>query len=299
MRAMGVRGFGLLLLCAASGPGCDGASTDTGVTALLRVDDAQFVPGPMPARSDGPMVGEVQNARSFVLPGETGKIISGALAPEATAVVLGLAGDRGYWILPAQPPDVNAPDQLSFTARLSFSPDLGVGALELQVRAVDAAGHLGPARVVALAVAPATPVMGDLVVSLRWDGDADLDLHVVDPFGSEVFARAPSTLPPLLPGQTPDPEAELRAGFLDFDSGAACVQDGRRNENVVWQAAPTGHYVVRVDTFAMCGAPAARWSVEVRRGDVIIAAARGLGLQADAEAAHDRGGGVYALGFDL
>ena len=182
---------------------------------------------------------------------------------------------------------------------LEVSPDLNIRALKLQVHAVDAAGHLGAARVVPLAVAPATPVMGDLVVSLRWDGDADLDLHVVDPFGSEVFARAPSTLPPLPPGQTPDPEAELRAGFLDFDSNAACVQDGSRNENVVWQAAPTGHYVVRVDAFAMCGAPASRWSVEVRRGDVIIAAARGLALQADAEAAHDRGGGVYALGFDL
>ena len=80
MRANGWGALGVLLLCAGAAPGCDGASTDTGVTALLRVDDAQFVPGPMPARSDGPMVGEVQNARSFVLPGETA-VASGASAP--------------------------------------------------------------------------------------------------------------------------------------------------------------------------------------------------------------------------
>jgi hypothetical protein len=82
---------------------------------------------------------------------------------------------------------------------------------------------------------------GDVQVSVAWNTTADLDLHVVDPSGEEVYWGA---------------REAASGGELDLDSNAACGTDQPRNENTVWPVggAPTGTYTVRLDHWDACDA---------------------------------------------
>ena len=103
-----------------------------------------------------------------------------------------------------------------------------------------------------------------------------------------------------LPGTDADPNDWQQGGMLDFDSNAGCVIDGRRQENVVWQAAPPpGTYLVRVATASLCGAPAARWNVDVLLDGADISAAEGESIPGDTRFSKGAGSGVQALAFDV
>lgn len=81
---------------------------------------------------------------------------------------------------------------------------------------------------------------GDVQVNITWDSRADVDLHVVDPLGEEVYWAHKSA---------------VSGGTLDLDSNARCGSDGPRAENIFWASgliAPHGDYVVRVDYWSNC-----------------------------------------------
>jgi hypothetical protein len=283
-------------------PACQSVRADAGLSAELRVAGAQFVAGDLASAAPvgGPAVVSVFNSLTAVTPGERAKPLSGALAPTATAAALGLQGDAGYWIVVAGPPQLDAPELPTFQATLSFSPQLPLGPLALLVRAVDAGGRFGAPAAVPLASAPPPPPSGSLVVSLRWDTEADLDLHVITPAGVEIWAGNINSyqLPP--PGTPADAAAWQSGGLLDCDSNAGCVIDGRRQENVVWQAPPpAGSYLVRVDTASLCAAPDARWTVEVLESGVPVASSQGESLTTDTRFSQGPGSGLQALAFDV
>jgi hypothetical protein len=77
---------------------------------------------------------------------------------------------------------------------------------------------------------------GDVQATLRWSSSADLDLHVTEPGGIEIYFSAP--------GPTPT------GGQLDVDSNVNCVPESGV-ENVFWPdgGAPAGDYVVAVNGF--------------------------------------------------
>ena len=283
---------------------CGGTTPDAGLSGLLRVEGGMYFPGtleaaPADAVNPGPAVISVFNSLTTVVPGERGKPVSGTVASSATAVALGLSGDRGYFVLLAAPPALDAPDLPTFAATLSFSADLPLGPQTLVVRAADGRGVLGAPAFVPLSSVLSAPA-GALVVSLRWDTESDLDLHVVVPGGVEVWAHNINSyqLPP--PGTAVDPLAWQQGGILDFDSNAGCVIDGRRQEDVVWQAAPpAGTYVVRVDTASLCGTPAARWTADAVLNGVSLGAAQGEALPSDVRFSKGAGSGVQALVFDV
>lgn len=275
---------GLLLVGAACD---DGVRSERALDARLVVDGAQFVEGAMPPDGAGPRVVSLDLSSNAVRAGQTRAPLRGALDPAATAAAVGLVGDRGYWVVPAGLPDVAAPGFPTFDARLSFASSLSSGPQTLVVRAVDARDRFGPAESRELRVsAPGAPE-GALVVSLSWDTDADLDLHVVDPSGVEIWKGDVTS-------QVPDGGAS--GGELDVDAGAGCVADGRRRENVVWGAAPPpGRYVVRVDTFSLCASSYATWRVEVRANGARLGAAEGQSGETDTTFPHGRGAGLVAL----
>ena len=103
--------------------------------------------------------------------------------------------------------------------------------------AVDSAGHQGTRAsqsVEALVVGT-----GDVQVSVSWDVDSDLDLHVIDPLGEEIFW---------------DGLTSSSGGTLDLDSNPGCLIDSVRNENITWETgtAPAGQYSVLIDLWASC-----------------------------------------------
>jgi hypothetical protein len=280
---------------------CDSVVPDQGLDARMRVEGGQFVRGTMPDAADGPRVTTVQLISTGIQPGATNRSLSGALEPSATAAALQLAGDPGYWVLGAGAADVSSPGSPSYKTELSFSSALTAGLYDLVVRAVDGNGHFGPPNVTPLTATAAKRPQGAFVVSLSWGNDADLDLHLVEPTGVEIFNRNPSSVPKPVPGAPPLPPGTVgKGGVLDVDSNAECRADGQSAENIVYaDKPPSGHYIVRVDTASMCNEASAYWHVEAFLAGVSIGSANGISTDADTRFPHDRGAGVLALELDV
>ena len=100
---------------------------------------------------------------------------------------------------------------------------------------------------------------GDVQATLRWIGDADLDLHVIDPDGFEIFfdrAESPS------------------GGLLDIDQVPTCGADiSNHVENVFWPddgAIPGDYQAFVVHYEESCGAPA-EFLLELKIDGVVVA----------------------------
>lgn len=299
-----------LLACAAAG--CDGASSESGVTAYLRLTNAQFVPGALQAdpMAMGPKVA-LNLGIARVHPGVQNLPLSGNVT-KGTSALIGLANDSGHWIVPAPLRDPQEIGMFQFSARMSLSPDLPLDppTQTLLVRGVDAQGLVGPSQQFSLKIEDPIPA-GALVFTLEWDTNADLDLHVLvpntpDPLTGaprppvEVWGKNPVGVSPPVQGE--DRMASLAAAArLDHDSNAACAIDGIRRENVIFaQPPPAGQYIVRVDAFSMCGQAAAQWKVSVTTPTGPLRnPATWIALDPDTRGAHGPGAGRLALDFTL
>jgi hypothetical protein len=156
-------------------------------------------------------------------------------------VVIGVSGARGYY-------DVALADAAdSVDLQLSLCQDLALPTLDLTY-AVGTSSSLGayqeePADIIEVGT-------GDVQVSVSWDADSDVDLHVIDPAGDEVYYGQPEV---------------ASGGMLDLDSNAACAIDGVNNENITWAVAPEGTYTVRLDYYLSCGEEESNYVVSVQR----------------------------------
>jgi hypothetical protein len=298
----------LLLLCLV---GCaDLASSDPGIGAPLYVANAQFRPGAFPAATGGPATQSVQPLHQMIVVGQNRETIAATLAPDARAAIVGLAGVPGAWIVPAGPPDFEAPGFASLHA--SYGVTTQPGPLTLEVASVDGEGRIGEPATSDIVALEAAPPDGQLVVSLQWTGAADLDLHVVDPVGGEAWSGNPNTWQKPGPGTPIDPNAYLTGGMLDHDGNAGCARDGVPTEDVIWAQhtvpggmvidpiIPPGEYVVRVDTRSMCGDASASWVVTVTSQGELLGRAKGIATGSDVSyEPHGAGAGITALRFSL
>ena len=94
---------------------------------------------------------------------------------------------------------------------------------------------------------------GDVQISVSWNSAADVDLHVIEPNGTEIFYLNPRS---------------STGGELDLDSNSDCDSDDSRAENIRWPSglAPRGTYVVRLDYYRNCGASSTDYVVRVVNG---------------------------------
>jgi len=90
---------------------------------------------------------------------------------------------------------------------------------------------------------------GDVRVTLTWNTSADIDLHVTDPMGQEIYYGN---------------RQATSGGQLDVDANGGCSNDPPV-ENIFWPTgqAPNGAYQVRVDYFSACGAGTTNYEVTV------------------------------------
>ena len=312
------RTAGLLLMAATAGA-CGGASPASGVTAYLRLANAQFVPGslspdagtPGPdGGSQGPPIHGLNLSVTNVYPGIQNVPLSGDVQ-EGTSVLVGLADDAGYWIVPAPFVDVQTPNNFLFQTKMSLSPATPEGIQTLIIRGVNASGQIGPAQQIALTVATPAPT-GALVITLEWDTESDMDLHAVVPNTTdpttpiEIYYKNRVGLPPPVPGTPPLTGDDLTAavaaaGSLDFDSNAGCVIDGRRQENIVYaQPPPPGEYTVRVDAASLCGQVDAQWRVTATTADGTQQGfAQWEATDTDTRGSHGAGAGRLAFTFTI
>jgi hypothetical protein len=138
-------------------------------------------------------------------------------------------------------------------ASTTFSASgIGAGSYYVRVRSLSNCGASAPSNEILIFVVGFT---GDVQVSVSWDAPSDVDLHVVDPFGEEIYYGNP---------------VSASGGQLDVDSNPACSIDGRQIENIRWGSrAPGGNYTVRVDYWASCQVARTNFLVTVRNGPSI------------------------------
>ena len=279
--------------------GCSGPSADPGRDAASRIPDGQFVVGELPRPAGGPSVTNASTVRSVLTRGRATSV--NGLVPVGTAsVLIGVGGDRGYWVINPGARDPIDNGQLSFQAGVQVSPLVAGSSLDLHFAAVALDGRVGPPFVVKLAIEDRPLPAGELVVSLDWATEADLDLHVVDPNGVEIWAKNQNSWARPAPPEVPDPTAWMSGGLLDFDSNAQCTVDGRRQENAVWKSTPpSGTYTVRVDAFSLCGETAAPFRVRVLTPTGALADVRGQLGPSDTRFSHGAGAGVLTTTFTL
>ena len=289
--------------------GCSGADPSSGPQALFRIQGAQYIPGPIDTsdRDPAPVVSDISTAQNRLFPGVANKKISGSVGPNSTAVLVGLQGDVGHWVVPVQDRDPITVGNYTFSFSASFSPLTpagDAGNLLLAFRATTRDGQVGPARLQPM-IMDQPRIAGALIISLDWDTEADLDLHVQLPNDgdagapNEIWSRKPSGLPSGTVGASVD--GGMQAGYLDFDSNSMCVIDGRRVENVIFPGVvPNGRYIVRVDTFSLCAEATARWRVRVFTNNGVDPVLQAVGQSTDIDTRfpHGQGAGVQALVFD-
>lgn len=93
------------------------------------------------------------------------------------------------------------------------------------------------------------PSNGQLEVTLTWDDDADLDLHLTDPFGETIHYFRPTS---------------LSGGSLDSDM--ECFNTGTKTERISYPqgSAASGAYLISVHYFRSCNSgKAVHWTVNV------------------------------------
>jgi uncharacterized protein YfaP (DUF2135 family) len=138
--------------------------------------------------------------------------------------------------------------QTAATVLLTFPQEIPLDQFDLQFAAANTAGVVGPYSTLTTNVTEVGT--GDVQVTLSWDANSDVDLHVVAPGNDEIYyanRESPS------------------GGRLDLDSNAGCSIDGVRNENITWPLgrAPRGHYIVRVDYWSSCNVSRTEFTVRV------------------------------------
>ncbi|MGO8996450.1 MAG: hypothetical protein ACLQVI_24305 [Polyangiaceae bacterium] len=266
----------------------------------MQVLGGQFIRGPMPSGStSGPAVDKILLVNADIWPGRNNFPIGGDLGTTATAAALGLRGDVGYWVVPAGVPNYLTPTLPSVNATAEFALGIVPGTYTLVYEAIDDKGTYGLPSSTILYEEPSPlnpPATGALVVTLTWDTESNLSLHVVDPAAQEIYWGAQSTAPPL---SFQDVDGGSY-GYIDYDSNANCVIDGLRREDAIWpDPPPPGQYTVRVDTPSLCGQAEANWTVKVVLEGKQIADVTGIALPPDTWGSHGIGSGVLALQFTV
>jgi hypothetical protein len=187
-----------------------------------------ILPGSAPGESGGPDIAAALTG-AFITGGTTQLLIGGEAFD---ALILALDGVDGYIEVEYDG------DRSSADVALTLYGDIPDGEFELRIAGVngDEVGDYTTIPVEVIGVGSTGPIQ----VSISWDTETDVDLHVVDPDGEEIYYGAPTS---------------STGGELDLDSNAGCGIDGVNNENITWSddASPaSGEYIVRVDYWDAC-----------------------------------------------
>jgi hypothetical protein len=264
-------------LGAVAGAGCDASVDDraaleepvrVGYFVGSKAFRAQFFPGALPEPGAGPQIVGVDIGPNQVIPGTQGK--SGyvvRLGSEAYAVAIRQQGrDNGYWIARVDQPEPLYGNQVSASLFFDVAPGISPGKLQLELSGVDANRHFGARTTAPLAVIPRFDPKTPVVIQLRWDAAVDLDLQLRAPDGTMLTPKHPTTAPSGLA----DAGAATGVGRLDGDSMASCVDDARREEDVLFTTPPTpGSYALYVNPFDLCGRQGTTYEISVLRAGVV------------------------------
>ena len=200
-------------------------SAKSGANEPLTRQQWAVLRGQLPLRPGRARITSTAGIRSTIIPaGTVAKSISGNAAEGALSVAVALDGlSSGYWVTPVGPPDQDTKGELTWKVICNFAHDLPAGPQKLRFAAANRDGTFGAQRLLDVTTTPFVPE-GNVVASLSWGNDADVDLHLISPSGKELDPKHISTTEIDEDTKLPLPGG----GTLDRDSIANCVPDGRR-----------------------------------------------------------------------
>jgi hypothetical protein len=249
-------------LCVLAGCVSKGSVEDY-LAAVSTGDGAVFATlhaGLPPRASSGPSV-NVTTGTALTLTGGS-SLLTLATQGSFDRVIVALQGVDGWYelVLPA------ATDAAEVAFTTSPHPANGSFTMNLATAGAEVGSYT------ALAYRLARVQAGQVQVSVTWEEETDVDLHVLDPLGEELYYGRRDT---------------TSGGRLDLASNAACVLDHVKNENAAWLYAPRGTYRVLLDMYDACTIPQTHWLVTV------LAAGQEPRLFAGVLGAGDQGGACY------
>ena len=252
---------------------CGGLDGHSALGEPLVVHQAQFFAGDLPGEPPvvvgsgdevvPPRVTSGTPSRAELRQGLAAVSFTGQASGDAVAVATRFDDvGTGYWLVPTTFEDAQAPGNLVWTFTADLQHSLPAGVHRLLTVALDEDGNAGTQSELLVCINSLTPDNGNacdptkappaLVVSLEWDGPADLDLAVVLPNGETISWDHPTS------GE-PDASGNIDlfvsgVGSLQRDAAGDCLVDGRQREDIVFQALPPdGDYLVYANLNRACG----------------------------------------------
>lgn len=211
----------------------------------FNIQTGDFHGRPMPSSNSTSL--EINNiaGNSTVLAGGSNNIRVTA-GEGATEVLVGVQDREGFFSVPLQSGGNNATgetmDGVGATIQLLVGQNVSEDFV-IAFTAGDGQGNYGgyqylPVNIMEVGV-------GLLRVSISWDQMNDVDLHLIDPNGEEIYYGN---------------DTSSTGGQLDLDSNAGCYIDGVNNENIFYEDSPEvtipfGEYEVLVDLWSNCNVP--------------------------------------------
>lgn len=211
----------------------------------FNIQAGDFHGRPMPSSNSTSL--EISNitGNSTVLAGGSNNIRVTA-GEGATEVVIGVQDRDGFFSVPLQSSGNNATGETMEGVGASIQLLVGQNVNENFVIAFAAGDGQGNYSVYQYLPVNIMEVgVGLLRVSVSWDQMNDVDLHLIDPNGEEIYYGR---------------DTSSTGGQLDLDSNAGCSIDGVNNENIFYDDSPEvtipyGEYEVLVDLWSNCSVP--------------------------------------------
>lgn len=186
----------------------------------------------------------------YIITGGSAQALANTSDPQCMQDVIGLMvavqGFSGHYFVPR--PTGGGPIPL----KLMLDPNAGIpdgSSITVQFALVDRTGHVS--EWVTKQLTTIAVISGDVQVSVSWDTYTDVDLHVIEPSGEEIYYAH---------------RTSATGGQQDLDSNPACSIDRVNNENISWPIgrSPQGCYTVLVDYWSSCNGQSAEYTVTVK-----------------------------------
>lgn len=224
----------------------EGINRDDFGRSYFDVSNGEFSGRSLPSSNSSDL--EIDNIRgsSTVLAGGANNIVVQG-NDAAREVIIGVKNQDGYFTIPMTSAGANRGAAALMEANITMllSQHLESG-FTLAIGVGDGNGNFGEFETMDVELLRAGT--GKLQISMTWDQENDVDLHVIEPNGERIYYGN---------------RRSNNGGELDVDSNAACNIDNINKENITYEypeddpnvIVENGEYSVEVDLWSNCSIP--------------------------------------------
>lgn len=202
----------------------------------FKIEDANYVNSAFPSASEtnAPSVNSITGNSSIIAGGSNPITIDSDADFES--ILIGIDGENGYYEMPVS--ELKSTSSL-YVVYLIIIQELELDYFDIVIAIIDGDGNVSSHSYISVEKIEAGT--GDLQISCSWNQENDLDLHLEEPNGEEIYYGN---------------YYSANNGILDIDSNAGCYIDGINNENITYSEdssiVETGEYIVRLDLYSNC-----------------------------------------------